>query len=192
MRSTIFYKKNMLAALVSGCFFMCSCGNTKEQINKLNEKRIGVEEAKEINIYYSVGAKTKAKLAAPLMLRYQDTVPYTEFPKSIHVDFYDDALLVESKLDALYGRYMETESKVFLRDSVRLFNRNGDTMYTTELYWDRSHVGNEFYTDKPVKIRTKTHIINGVGFQSSQDFKNMLITNISNSIIRVPASQFPQ
>lgn len=192
MKSAIYYKNNITAALVSGCFFMCSCGNSDEQISSLNSRRIGVEEAKEINIYYSVGAKTKAKLAAPLMLRYQDTVPYTEFPKSIHVDFYDDALLVESKLDALYGRYMETESKVFLRDSVRLFNRNGDTMYTTELYWDRSHVGNEFYTDKPVKIRTKTHIINGVGFQSSQDFKNMLITNISNSIIRVPASQFPQ
>ena len=192
MKFNISYKKNILAALILGCFFIWSCGNTTEQINNLNKKRIGVEEAKEINIYYSVGAKTKAKVSAPLMLRYQDTVPYTEFPKKIHVDFYDDALEVESNLDALYGRYMETESKVFLRDSVRLLNRNGDTMYTTELYWDRSHVGSEFYTDKPVKVRTKTQIINAVGFQSSQDFKNMLFTNITNSIIRVPASQFPQ
>ena len=184
--------KKKLAACIFGCFFITACENTQEQINAVTKRRIGVEEAKEISILYSVGAKTKARLAAPIMLRYQDTVPYTEFPNKIHVDFFDDALQVESKLDALYGRYMETESKVILKDSVQLLNRNGDTMYTTELYWDRSRTGNEFYTDKPVKIRTKTHLINGVGFESSQDFKNMLIRNITNSVIRVPASQFPQ
>ncbi len=47
------------------------------------------------------------------MYRYQDTIPYTEFPKKIHADFYDDSLTIESRLDAQYGRYMETESKVF-------------------------------------------------------------------------------
>ena len=192
MKFYYLYKLNIAAALVLGCFFISACENTDEQIKSLTSKRIGVEQAKEISINYSVGGKTKAKLTAPFMLRYQDTVPYTEFPKSLHVDFYDDKLEQESKLDAFYGRYMETESKVFLKDSVRLLNKNGDTMYTTELYWDRSRVGNEFYTDKPVKIRTKTHLINGVGFESSQDFKSMLIKNITNSIIRVPASEFPQ
>ena len=183
--------KKKIAAFMLGCFFVSACENTDEQIKSITSRRIGVEEAKEISILYSVGAKTKAKLSAPLMLRYQDTVPYTEFPKKIHVDFFDDALEIESRLDALYARYMETESKVFLKDSVRLVNRTGDTMYTEKLYWDRSHVGNEFYTDQQVKIRTKTHIINGVGFESSQDFKNMLIRNVTNSVIRVPASQFP-
>jgi LPS export ABC transporter protein LptC len=186
------YKINLGAALLAGCFFIGACENSQQQLNELTSRRIGVEEGKAIRINYSVGGKTKAILTAPVMLRYQDTVPYIEFTKTIHADFYDDSLTIESKLDALYGRYMETESKVFLRDSVRLFNRNGDTLYCDELYWDRNRPGREFYTDKPVRIRTKTHLINGVGFESSQDFKNQVIRKITNSIVRVPASQFPQ
>ena len=186
------YKFSFAAALLTGCFFITACGNTDEQIKNITSKRIGVEQAKGVSINYSIGAKTKARVTAPLMLRYQDTVPYVEFPKSIHADFYNDSLAIESRLDALYGRYMETESKVYLRDSVRLFNIAGDTLYCNELYWDRNRVGREFYTDKPVRIRTKTHIINGTGFESSQDFKNQLIRNITNSVVRVPASQFPQ
>ena len=186
------YKFNFTAALLTGCFFITACGNTDEQIKSMTSKRIGIEQAKGVSINYSIGAKTKARVTAPLMLRYQDTVPYVEFPKSIHADFYTDSLTIESRLDALYGRYMETESKVYLRDSVRLLNIAGDTLYCNELYWDRNRVGREFYTDKPVRIRTKTHIINGVGFESSQDFKTQLIRNITNSVVRVPASQFPQ
>lgn len=185
------YIINLGAALL-GCFFIISCGNTDKEIAEYTKKRLGVEEARGITIIYSTGGKTKAQLTAPLMYRYQDTIPYVEFTKGLHADFFDDALTIESKLNALYGRYMETESKVFLKDSVVLFNRNGDTMFTKKLYWDRNRIGREFYTDDSVHIRTKTHFINGVGFESNQDFSNQVIYNPTNSIIRVPASQFPQ
>ena len=124
------------------------------------------------------------------MLRYQDTLPYLEFPKTIHVDFYNDTLLIESRLDALYARYMESENKVFLRDSVKVINLTGDTLYCRELYWDRSKTGKEFYTDKPVRIRTRTQIINGIGMEARQDFKEWHIIQ-STGFIKVPASQFP-
>lgn len=185
------YKINLGAALLAGCFFITSCENSQQQIDALTSRRIGVEEGKGISIIYSIGGKTKAKLTAPLMLRYQDTVPYIEFPKTIHTDFYDDSLTIESKLDALYGRYMETESKVYLRDSVRLFNRKGDTLYCKELYWDRNRVGREFYTDKPVRIRTKTHYIDGTALEAPQDFSGWNITN-PKGYLKVPASEFPQ
>jgi hypothetical protein len=174
-----------------GCFFIYGCENSQKQLDELTSTRIGVEEGKGIKINYSIGGKTKAVLTAPLMLRHQDTVPFIEFPKNIHADFYDDSLNIESRLDAHYGRYMETESKVFLRDSVRLLNRNGDTLYCNELYWDRNKVGREFYTDKPVRIRTKTHIIDGAGLEAPQDFKGWTIFH-PKGFIKVPASDFPQ
>ena len=177
--------------LLAGCFFIAGCENSQQQIDALTSRRIGVEEGKGIIINYSVSGKTKAKLTAPVMLRYQDTVPYTEFPKTIHADFYDDSLTIESKLDAHYGRYMETESKVFLRDSVRLFNRYGDTLYCNELYWDRNRIGREFYTDKPVRIRTKTKIIDGTALEAPQDFSGWKISNPKGSL-KVPASELPQ
>src|SRR5438045_5223829 len=122
------YKINLGAAFIIGCFLIAGCENSQEQLDALTSRRIGVEEGKGIKINYSVSGKTKSVLTAPLMLRHQDTIPYIEFPKSIHADFYNDSLTIDSRLDALYGRYMETESKVFLRDSVRLFNKNVDTL----------------------------------------------------------------
>lgn len=190
MKTTPFRYIIKLTACLTSCFFMAGCENSDEAIKDLASKRIGVEEAKDVVINYSISGKTKSQLRAPLMLRYQDTVSYIEFPKTIHADFYNDSLVIESKLDSRYAKYMENEDKVFLKDSVRVINTNGDTLYCTELYWDRSKKGQEFYTDKPVRIRTKTHIIDGEGLDAPQDFKDWHIVK-PRGFVKVPAEQFP-
>ncbi|MEP6597021.1 MAG: LPS export ABC transporter periplasmic protein LptC, partial [Ginsengibacter sp.] len=124
-----FHKILVNAAIFLGCFFISACENSLEDIQQITSKRIGVEEAKEVDIVYSLGPKTKARLTAPFMLRHQDSIPYIEFTKTVHTDFFNDSLSVESKLDAHYGRYMESESKVYLRDSVVVFNVTGDTLF---------------------------------------------------------------
>jgi LPS export ABC transporter protein LptC len=190
MHGSVLYKK-IIAAFILGCIFLSSCENSKKDIDDLTSKKLGVEEATNVDINYTLGGRPKAKLLSPLMWRVQDTLPYVEFPKKLHVDFYDDSGNVQSKLDALYGKYFESKSLVFLKDSVRVINIKGDTLYCNELYWDRARVGREFYTDKPVRIRTLTKIINGTGMESAQDFKNWLITDSRGSVI-VPRSQFPE
>jgi LPS export ABC transporter protein LptC len=180
-----------LAALITGCFFVSSCENDIKAINNLTSKRIGIEQAKGVTIIYTIGEKTSARITAPLMLRHQEAVPFVEFTKTIHADFFDDSLRVESKMNAHYAKYMETESKVFLKDSVVVFNTKGDTLYCNELFWDRNIPGREFYTDKPVRIRTLTQIIDGDGLDAPQDFKSWHIIN-GRGIVRVPASEFPQ
>ena len=177
-------------AISSLSLLLESCENSAEQIKALTSRRIGVEEAKMVLIDYATAGKAKAKVSAPKMLHYQDTVPYFEFPSSIHADFYDSNMQVQSRMDARYARYMQTESKVFLRDSVKLINTLGDTLYCKELYWDRSKVGHEFYTNKPVRIRTKTQIIDGEGLDSPQDFRDWTIIG-AKGFLKVPNSQFP-
>ena len=117
-------------------------------------------------------------------------MPYVEFPKTLHVDFYNLDTVIESKLDARYGKYYEAQSKVFLKDSVRVINVKGDTLYCEELWWDRNKIGTEFYTDKPVKIRTRTETLNGIGMESGQDFKNYHIIQVTG-MVKVPAAEFP-
>ena len=169
-----------------------ACENTIDEVKNVNRKELGVEVAKEVNINFTTAGKTKAILTSPLLLRVQDTVPYVEFPDSLHVDFYNDQQQNESKLDARYARYKENEKIVFLRDCVRVVNMlRGDTLYARELYWDRSRVGNEFYTDKPVRVRTRTLQQNGTGMDASQDFKNWHITYPVGPI-QVPANGFPR
>lgn len=178
-------------AAVLLCMYVAACENSPKDLSQFTEKKIGVEEAKQVDIIYSLGDKTKAKLTAPYMLRHEEAVPYIEFTKTLHTDFYDDSLRIESKMDAHYGKYMETESKVYLRDSVVVFNVKGDTLYCNELYWDRAQTGREFYTDKPVRIRTPTQIIDGDGLDAPQDFKSWHIIN-GRGMVRVPSSEFPE
>ena len=187
----LIHYKIITAVLILGCIFFASCENSKKEIDDLTSKKLGVEEATNVDINYTSGGKAKAKLLSPLMWRVQDTMPYVEFPKKLHVDFYDDSGNVESKLDALYGKYFESKSLVFLKDSVTIINVKGDTLHCNELYWDRARTGREFYTDKPVRIRTPTKIIDGTGMESAQDFKDWLITDSRGSVI-VPRSQFPE
>jgi LPS export ABC transporter protein LptC len=181
----------LTGSLFFSLIILASCGNTDVEVSNYNKKSLGIEEINNADINYTLGGRAKAKLLSPLMLRVQDASPYVEFPKKLHVDFFNETGTVDSRLDALYGKYLEQESKVFLKDSVKVINIKGDTLYCDELWWDRNLKGNEFYTDKPVKIRTKTQIINGTGMRAAQDFKNWVIINPNQSVIKVANSQFP-
>lgn len=181
--------RTRVTAFFLALLLLSSCND--EELSSYNSKNLGIEEIQNADINYTLGGNAKAKLTSPLMLRVQDTNPYVEFPKKLHVDFFNIKGEVESRLDALYGKYFELESKVFLKDSVRVINILGDTLYCNELWWDRNRNGSEFYTDKPVKIRRKMEIINGTGMQAAQDFKNWVILNPSQGVMRIPNSQFP-
>ena len=162
------FQKNAVVILFALLLF--SCENTDKELQEMSSKNLGIEEVKNADINYTLGGKSKAKLLSPLMLRVQDVNPYVEFPKKLHVDFYNDTGSVDSRLDALYGKYFEAESKVFLKDSVVVINVLGDTLYCQELWWDRNRTCFEFYTDKAVRIRRKLQIIDGIGMEARQDF----------------------
>lgn len=182
-------------AACTGCLFLFSCENDVNEVDNQFKKKTAVEEAFNVDGYLSGEGKMKARLTAPYMLRYQPNAPsdspYIEFPRTLHVDFFDDSTRVESTLDALYARNNEYEKKVFLRDSVVVINKfRGDTLHTSELWWDQ---GKEtFYTDKPVRIYQRTKVIYGVGMTSKQDFSDWSIFNITNSQALVNPSGIPQ
>lgn len=128
---------------------MLACENDVNEVKQLGKKNPGIEEGKNITSFLSMGGKMKAKLTAPLLLRYQgDSALKSEFPKTLFVEFYNDSTKLESTLSAKYGRYLENENKIYLRDSVVIIRINGDTLETSELYWDQT-LG-RFHTDKPV------------------------------------------
>jgi len=149
MINLIFDNKNKFAAFLIGCFFMLACENDVNVVKELGKKKPGIEEGKNITSYLSMGGKMKAKLTAPLLLRYQgDSALKSEFPKTLFVEFFNDSMKLESTLRANYGRYIENENKIYLRDSVVIIRINGDTLETSELFWDQT-LG-RFHTDKPV------------------------------------------
>ncbi len=169
---------NKIVSVIIGVLILVGCENDIHKVQSLSDKSTGVEEGKDIVSFLSQSGVVKAKLTAPLMLRtLLDTVK-VEFPKGLHVLFYDSLANPESDLTSKYGNYYENDNKVFLRDSVRVFNVKGDTLWCKELYWDQNK--STFFTDKPIKIsqHQPRQTIYGLGMTADQNFKWFSIKKI--------------
>lgn len=159
------------------------CENKIEDIKQFTDKKTSVEQGIQIQSFLSQAGKMKAKLTSPLMKRYTDS-SYIEFPNRLHVDFYNDSTVVESELFAKYGRYKEGERKVFLRDSVVIFNSKGDTIHCQELWWDQQL--EKYYTYKPVVIKQPDKTLYGEGLEASQNFNTWTLIK-AHGPVKMPA-----
>ena len=173
------YRYSPLLVICSLClvpFLFSSCENDPGDIDNWTKNVELREEAKIVESYLSQGGVMKAKLTAPLMYRYQQDTIYTEFPNTLHVDFYDDSVRVESRLFSKYGIYYDNLNKVFLRDSVTVINNEGDTLRCPELWWDQNL--QKFYTDKPARIDgIDKHIYCKDGIDAPQDLRGFTCHN---------------
>ncbi len=171
-------------------FLLTACENDPQVVKDWTEKKVMVEKGKDIESYLSQGGVMKAKLLSPLMYRYQSDTVYSEFPNTLHVDFYNDSLKVESWLTAKYGKYYESLNKVYLRDSVVVINIDGDTLRCPELWWDQNQ--KRFYTDKPSRIDGKDkHIFCRDGIEGPQDLK-VLTCHYPTGPFQVKEGTLPQ
>jgi LPS export ABC transporter protein LptC len=180
-----------IAALTS-CFFFSACENDMQEIENFSKREIGVEEGKNIVSLLSNGGIMRAKLTAPVLLRYQTQVPKVEFPKTLHVDFYDSLKNIESQLFAKYGEYKENQNLVYLRDSIVVFNIKGDTLLTNELYWDQNrHI---FYNDKPtivIQSNPRQRLYSKDGLTADQGLQWFTLKNLQpESFTVIPDSTY--
>jgi LPS export ABC transporter protein LptC len=169
-----------------------ACENNIKTLPNFRQKQISVDEGKKITAYMSENAKVKAKLTAPYMRRKELDSSYVEFPKTLHVDFYNDSTQkIESVMDAHYGKWQEQDAKVLLRDSVVVKNiLKGDTLYCKELWWDQK--AEKFYTDKPVQIhKSGGTVLYGTGLEAPQDFSGYTIYQITGPFA-FPAEGMPR
>ena len=177
------------------CFtgsLLTACENNIKTLPNFRQKQISVDEGKKITAYMSENAKVKAKLTAPYMRRKELDSSYVEFPKTLHVDFYNDSTQkIESVMDAQYGKWQEQDAKVLLRDSVVVKNiLKGDTLYCKELWWDQK--AEKFYTDKPVQIhKSGGTVLYGTGLTAPQDFSGYTIYQITGPFA-FPAEGMPK
>jgi len=170
------FKYIKAAAFILGCCFVCGCENSQAEIDAFTKPVAEREEAINVSTLMSTAGQMKANLTAPLMYRVLSTrsgdTMYVEFPKKLHVDFYNDSTKVETKLDAKYGKYYETLNKVYLRDSVVIMTIQGDTLRCHDMWWDQNK--GLFYTDTVATyVGPGNNIRGGKGMEATQDLKTV-------------------
>ncbi len=187
-------------------FMICcvACESTERELDRISKKQLAVEEAKDVESYLSQGGKVKARLTAPLMIRYTSDSQRVEFPKTLHTEFFldpeklraqginIDTNIVESHIYALYGKYTEFNNKVYLRDSVLAFNvLKKDTLWCDELWWDQDK--KIIYTQS--RFRFKTHDGQDMkgdgkntGFEAKQDFSEYTLFKSRGTMLAPPGT----
>jgi LPS export ABC transporter protein LptC len=153
---------------------LTSCENDPQDVNALTRKVTEVEEGRNIEGIFSQGGRLKALLKAPYMMRVKADTQYVDFPKTIHVDFYDEQDKLQNVVDAKTARYFESLGKVLLKDSVVVRSVAGDTLFCKTLWWEQA--SETFYTDDSIAIRTPTQNVRGTGLWAKADFSKWTIT----------------
>jgi LPS export ABC transporter protein LptC len=178
------------AAFIISCLFLFSCENKQAEIDIWFKEKVMREEAINIESFISNDGKMKAKLTAPLMYRVMTDTQYVEFPKTLHVDFYNDSTVIETRLDCKYGKYFENYNKVYLRDSVIVITVKGDTLRCHDLWWDQNK--EIFYTDSVATYRSPGNdITGGKGMEATQDLKTVKF-KYPLGTVKIADSGFPE
>lgn len=172
-----FYAVDPSGATVDHYFANSEIGLVNSRIEKKDTHQI-IKSASSDTI-------TALNSNAEFSLNATDSNEFTRDAKQAGPQYHlirQDSLIKESKLDALYAKYYQSEHKIFLKDSVVVINMvKGDTLYCDELWWDQKT--ERFYTDKKVRIRTKTQVIDGIGMDAKQNFSEWNILKGSGRML---------
>lgn len=158
-----------LLPYVAFALFICSCENDMNAVRRFDAIKVGVEQADTVETIVSQTAHVKGILTAPYMERHTSIPAFTEFPRGLKVIFYSDSLTETSELTAKYGKMMQTENDIYLRDSVIFKNRKtSERLDCRELKWDARR--QLFVSNSLSRVATITDTLYGQGFEANQNF----------------------
>lgn len=149
--------------------------------------KLPIETVTNLELIYSDSAKVKVKLKAPLSKTFELPKYYTEFPKGVDADFFDDSMHVNSKLTADYAIRYEDEGRMEAQKNVVVINKKGEKLNTEHLIWnEKTH---KITTPDAVKITTGDEILYGDGLEANEDFSKYRILK-PKGIMYKDAKQF--
>ena len=173
---------NKAILLFVGIALFSSCKNDIDTIQSLGDiSDIPQLYARNIQIVHSDSAKISMKMFAPELKRFPDKdKPYTEFPKGINITVYDDYGKESSKIRANYAIYYEEEKLWEARYDVIAESSENKKLFTEYLVWEEEK--EIIHSDQYVKVIDQGVIMQGIGFESNEEFTRWRILKPTGEI----------
>jgi len=110
----------------------------------------------------------KYKLITPKLIQYdKKEEPYIDFPQGLHFLSYSPQKEVTAQIKCNNANYQTKKEIWELNNNVEAINEKGDILNTEQLFWDsKKHL---IYSDKFVKITTKTQVLTGYGLEADEN-----------------------
>lgn len=168
----------MISLLV---FLSAGCENDLKEVRNFTQgKKLPLQTGQDIEVQYNDSGKVKIKLKSPQVDEYGGNTPYTEMPKGVNVQFYDDSLQVNTSLRANYAIRKERERFMEAKYNVVVVNVKNEKLETEHLVWDGAK--RRIYTKSKVTITTADQITIGTGLESDELFTDYTIENVESII----------
>lgn len=165
--------------------FLYACKNDIAEVkNIIIDPNAPQETSEQVVMTFSDGGITQMKMEAPLLEKFNyEEGSKLNWPKGIHVLFYDSINKVKSELTANKAYLLESEKYMLVQDDVVFFNSENEKLETEELklFFDKDSI----YTDKFVKISTKNGVIIGQKLISNLNFTDYKILKITDSYYNI-------
>lgn len=154
--------------LLAGILF--SCVNDLESIKKVTyDPKAPDEVTKNLSVFYTDSGFARIEITAKLADTYRKPELVTKLKDGLKVNFFSYDGKIVSTLSALYGEVNFSKGMLFVKDSVRLYNREKKQQLETEiLFWNQKD--STIYTTSNVIVRSPKGILYGKGIKTQQDF----------------------
>jgi LPS export ABC transporter protein LptC len=161
--------------------FFCSCKNELADIRSLDYNNSPLTIAKNINSVYTDSGIVSSKLISPKMYNFSNLdFPYFEFPESVEIILYDKDKN-QSIITADYVVSYNNTDLVDLRRNVIIVTSSKDTLYTDQLYYNKSEEW--LFTNYPFRYTSIDKDISGVGFDSNIDFSKINFLEVNGYVL---------
>jgi LPS export ABC transporter protein LptC len=169
---------------VLGAVVFQSCENDLKVVQTFSDPE-KVPDISMINFesLYSDSAKVKGKLTAPELDRYDsERKKYSEFPKGLHVYFYNDSLKVNAEIVAKYAINYDKTAIWEARNDVVVTNTKGERLNTEQLFWDQNR--KIIYTKKYCRITTPDGMqhVGENGMEAKENFDDWKLLGASGTV----------
>ena len=146
----------------------CAQQETSKPIEYTGPQR----EIENVEMLYTEKQTIKVKLQAKKIFEFLNGD--REFPEGLYLEFYNEAGVLTSTLQANTAFFFKAEEKWRGRGKVEVKNlAKGEQLNTEELFWKRDT--KRIFTDKFVTIRQESEVLYGTGLEAAQDLSDYTI-----------------
>ena len=172
-------KKGIAVFAVAHFFYCDDSTSTLKQINRFNDKPVGI--AYDIKMTYTDSAMVKAILTAPVNLDFTHlSFKYSEFPNGLKIIFYDDQGQ-ENTVVADYGILYNQTKIVDLKGNVVLFSHDGSRLETDQMYWDAEKEW--LFTERPFDFENEDYDLEAIRLDTNKEFSKFQTGKLSGTIL---------